>query len=167
MPRKKRVFYPPPKTSARPAPTLGPDARSLNDRSVSIDLSALAGRGQLKPGDRVRISTGLYAGETATVESVSGGVIPAVLVRTEAGMTRRARTIDLEIARPGSELKGQPEASAAPEAATEPAAPEAAAEAAAGPGSGPVPEPETVPDVSAVAEPEAAEPEAAEPTQPA
>jgi len=58
----------------------------VNDRSVSIDLSALAGRGQLKPGDKVRISSGLYAGETATVESVSGGVIPAVLVRTEAGV---------------------------------------------------------------------------------
>lgn len=126
----------------------------MNDRSVSIDLSALAGRGQLKPGDRVRISAGLYAGETATVESVSGGVIPAVLVRTEAGMTRRARTIDLEIARPGSEPKDQPEAPAAPEVA-------------AGPGSEPVPEPETVPDVSAVAEPEVAEPEAAEPTPPA
>ena len=142
MPRKKLVFYPPPKTSARPAPTLGPDARSVNDRSVSIDLSALAGRGQLKPGDRVRITTGLYSGETATVESVSGGVIPAVLVRTEAGMTRRARTIDLEIARPGSEPKTEAPAPAA----------------AAGPGSEPVSEPETVPEVSAVAEPEAAEP---------
>jgi hypothetical protein len=145
VPRKKRVFYPPPKTSARPAPTLGPDARSVNDRSVSIDLSALAGRGQLKPGDKVRISSGLYAGETATVESVSGGVIPAVLVRTEAGMTRRARTIDLEIARPGSDAKGPAQASESPEAA-------------AGPGSEPVPEPETVPEVTAVPEPEAAEP---------
>lgn len=145
MPRKKRVFYPPPKTSARPAPTLGPDARSGNDRSVSIDLSALAGRGQLKPGDRVRITTGLYVGETATVESVSGGVIPAVLVRTEAGMTRRARTIDLEIARPGSEPKAQPAAPANPEAA-------------AGPGSEPVPAAETVPEVTAVADPEPAEP---------
>lgn len=145
MPRKKRVFYPPPKTSARPAPTLGPDARSVNDRSVSIDLSALAGRGQLKPGDRVRITTGLYAGETATVESVSGGVIPAVLVRTEAGMTRRARTIDLEIARPGSEPKAAPAATASPESA-------------AGPGSEPVPEPETLPEVTAIPEPEAAEP---------
>jgi hypothetical protein len=145
VPRKKRVFYPPPKTSARPAPTLGPDARSVNDRSVSIDLSALAGRGQLKPGDKVRITSGLYSGETATVESVSGGVIPAVLVRTEAGMTRRARTIDLEIARPGSDAKGAAEAPANPEAA-------------AGPGSEPVPEPESVPEVTAVPEPEAAEP---------
>jgi hypothetical protein len=146
VPRKKRVFYPPPKTSARPAPTLGPDARSVNDRSVSIDLSALAGRGQLKPGDRVRIAAGLYAGETATVESVSGGVIPAVLVRTEAGMTRRARTIDHEIARPGSDSKGPAQAATNPEAA-------------AGPGSEPVPEPETVAEVTAVAEPEAAESE--------
>jgi hypothetical protein len=145
VPRKKRVFYPPPKTSARPAPTLGPDARSVNDRSVSIDLSALAGRGQLKPGDKVRITSGLYSGETATVESVSGGVIPAVLVRTEAGMTRRARTIDLEIARPGSDSKAPPESPTNPEAA-------------AGPGSEPVPEAESVPEVTAVPEPEAAEP---------
>ena len=152
MPRKKRVFYPPPKTSARPAPTLGPDARSVNDRSVSIDLSALAGRGQLKPGDKVRITSGLYSGETATVESVSGGVIPAVLVRTEAGMTRRARTIDLEIARPGSDSKGPAQASANPEAGA------ANPEAAAGPGTEPVPEMESVPEVTAVAEPEAAEP---------
>ena len=41
------------------------------------------------------MGTGLYAGETAVVESIAGGVIPAADVRTEAGRTRRVRTIDL------------------------------------------------------------------------
>ena len=35
-------------------------------------------------------------GEEAVVESIPGGVIPSVLVRTAAGRTRRVRTIDLE-----------------------------------------------------------------------
>jgi hypothetical protein len=41
------------------------------------------------------LGTGLYVGETAVVESISSGVIPAASVRTEAGRTRRVRTIDL------------------------------------------------------------------------
>jgi hypothetical protein len=45
----------------------------------------------------VRIAgTGLYAGEAAVIERMSGGVIPTALVRTEAGRTRQVRTIDLE-----------------------------------------------------------------------
>jgi len=40
--------------------------------------------------------SGLYAGEAAVVESLAGGLIPAALVRTEAGRARRARTIDLQ-----------------------------------------------------------------------
>ena len=40
--------------------------------------------------------SGLYNGEAAVVESLPGGVIPSALVRTEAGRTRRVRTIDLE-----------------------------------------------------------------------
>jgi len=63
---------------------------------ASINLSASTGRAGLKVGDRVRITgTGLYSGETAVVESIAGGVIPAADVRTEAGRTRRVRTIDL------------------------------------------------------------------------
>ena len=42
------------------------------------------------------VGGGLYTGEIAIVESVPGGVIPSALVRTEAGRTRRVRTIDLE-----------------------------------------------------------------------
>ena len=45
---------------------------------------------------------GLYAGEAAVIEKMATGVIPAALVRTEAGRTRQVRTIDLEpIAREG------------------------------------------------------------------
>jgi hypothetical protein len=44
----------------------------------------------------------LYAGEAAVIEKLTAGVIPAALVRTEAGRTRQVRTIDLEpIAREG------------------------------------------------------------------
>ena len=39
--------------------------------------------------------TGLYAGETADVQSLVPGVIAAAVVRTEAGQTRRVRTVDL------------------------------------------------------------------------
>jgi hypothetical protein len=62
-----------------------------------IDLTAGAGRAGVKVGDRVRIvGAGLYSGEIAVVESQPNGVIPSALVRTEAGRTRRVRTIDLE-----------------------------------------------------------------------
>ena len=50
--------------------------------------------------------SGLFEGEIALVESLAGGLIPAALVRTEAGRARRARTIDLEPVGPAP--KGQP-----------------------------------------------------------
>jgi transcription antitermination factor NusG len=56
----------------------------------------MTGGPETKVGARVRITSGLYAGELATVESVAGGVIPAVVVRTDTGRSRRARTVDLE-----------------------------------------------------------------------
>jgi hypothetical protein len=70
---------------------------------ATIDLTAGSGRAGLSIGDRVRISgSGLYAGEAAVIEKLTSGVIPAALVRTEAGRTRQVRTIDLEpIAREG------------------------------------------------------------------
>jgi hypothetical protein len=70
---------------------------------ATIDLNAGSGRAGLSVGDKVRISGGgLYAGETAVIEKLTSGVIPAALVRTEAGRTRQVRTIDLEpIAREG------------------------------------------------------------------
>jgi hypothetical protein len=64
---------------------------------ATIDLTAGSGRAGLSIGDRVRISgSGLYAGEAAVIEKLTSGVIPAALVRTEAGRTRQVRTIDLE-----------------------------------------------------------------------
>jgi hypothetical protein len=62
---------------------------------ANINLTAMTGRGDIVQGGRVRIGSGLYAGEIAIVESVIGGVIPAALVRTEAGRARRVRTVDL------------------------------------------------------------------------
>jgi hypothetical protein len=40
--------------------------------------------------------SGLYAGELAVIESLIDGVIPAAMVRTDAGRTRRVRSVDLE-----------------------------------------------------------------------
>lgn len=94
--RRKKITYPPAKTATKggsAAPVVDPRNQSV--RTVSIDTTAMLGRGELRIGDKVRIMSGLYAGEAAIVESVVGGVIPAALVRTEAGRTRRTRTIDL------------------------------------------------------------------------
>jgi hypothetical protein len=64
---------------------------------ATIDLNASRGKAGLAVGDRVRIAgSGLYTGEAAVIEKMVGGVIPAALVRTEAGRTRQVRTIDLE-----------------------------------------------------------------------
>lgn len=102
--RRRKVTYPPAKTATKgPPPILGAtDPRNPAGRTVSINLDAIGGRSSIGLGDKVRILTGLYAGEAAVVESVSGGVIPAVMVRTESGRTRRSRTVDLEPIRPGS-----------------------------------------------------------------
>lgn len=102
--RRRKVTYPPPKTATKgPPPMLGAnDPRNPAGRTVSINLTAVVGKSSIGLGDRVRILSGLYAGESAVVESEAGGVIPAVMVRTDSGRTRRSRTIDLEAIRPGS-----------------------------------------------------------------
>jgi hypothetical protein len=64
-------------------------------RVATINMGAMTGRADIAQGNRVQIGSGLYAGEFAIVESVIGGVIPAAVVRTESGATRRVRTIDL------------------------------------------------------------------------
>lgn len=94
MTRKRRPNYPPPRSSKGPAPAYVPP---VTPPTVAvINRQAGAGRPGIEVGLRVTIlGTGLYAGETAVVESVTGGVIPAATVRTEAGRTRRVRTIDL------------------------------------------------------------------------
>jgi hypothetical protein len=97
--RRRKVTYPPPKTatSGGSGASTGADARAAAaaSRVANINLQAMTGRAGIVQGTRVQITSGLYAGEFAIVESVVGGVIPAAVVRTEAGKTRRARTVDL------------------------------------------------------------------------
>jgi hypothetical protein len=98
VPRRK-VSYPPAKTANRPAPPTGlpTDPPYVRPTVATIDLTAGKGRAGLSVGGRVRIAgSGLYAGEVAVIERLVAGVIPAAVVRTEAGKTRQVRTIDLE-----------------------------------------------------------------------
>ena len=95
--RKRKTVYPPARTDTRPAPVdgAGPEAY-VRPTVATIDLNASRGKAGLAVGDRVRITgSGLYAGEAAVIEKLVSGVIPAALVRTESGSSRRARTIDL------------------------------------------------------------------------
>ena len=94
MPGRKRKVFIPPKKNAAPRPDQGD---RLPPAGVQINLAALDGRAGFGPGDKVRIlGTGLYAGETAVIEKMAGGVVPAAVVRTEAGRSRTVRTVDLE-----------------------------------------------------------------------
>jgi hypothetical protein len=92
--KKRRPTYRPPRSSKGPAPVYTPP---VTPPTVAV-INRQAGAGQtgIEVGMRVTVQgTGLYAGEIAVVESISGGVIPAADIRTEAGRTRRVRTIDL------------------------------------------------------------------------
>jgi hypothetical protein len=95
MTKKKRVNPYERRTSnrRRPAPTSdAPERPNL----ATINLEAAGGRSGLRVGDRVRIdSSGIYSGESAVVERLTSGPIPAALVRTDSGGTRQVRTIDL------------------------------------------------------------------------
>lgn len=92
----RRRFKPKP-AKIDPAATEAAAARAAiaASRVASINLGAMTGRADIAQGSRVRIASGLFAGEFAIVESVVGGVIPAAVVRTESGSSRRVRTIDL------------------------------------------------------------------------
>jgi hypothetical protein len=93
MARKRGSGYRPASGKARAPDRPVPVPSSV----VSIDRTAIVGRAGVAVGSRVRIlGSGLYAGELAIVERLVAGVIPAASVRTEAGNTRMARTIDLE-----------------------------------------------------------------------
>ena len=95
MTRKRKVFYPPSRSSKGAAPAAS--TRVIPDPSVAINRQAALGRSDIAVGASVRIlGTGLYAGENAVVERLVGGVIPAAQVRTTSGRTRQVRTIDLE-----------------------------------------------------------------------
>jgi hypothetical protein len=92
--RKRKVFIPPKKTAPKPQPGVENAGRP---GATSIHLGALEGRSGFAVGDKVRIlGTGLYAGETATIERMTHGAIPSAAVRTEAGRARTVRTVDLE-----------------------------------------------------------------------
>jgi len=112
--RKRRVAYPPPRSSKGPAPAYTPP---VTPRTVAV-INGQAGLGKagFEVGMRVTVlGTGLYTGQTAIVESIAGGVIPAAVVRTEAGRTRRVRTIDLvpaPLAAPDAENSEPPEGDA-------------------------------------------------------
>ena len=102
MTRKKKPYIPP-----RPAPTPNaapgdPIRNAPINRAVSINLQAMTGRADIRAGQRVEITAGLYEGETGMVESIVTGVIPAAVVRTEDGRSRRVRTIDLTPVDPGA-----------------------------------------------------------------
>lgn len=130
-PRKRKVTYPPPRSSRGPRPD--PTAAPIIPRTtVAIDPTAGVGRKGLSIGGRVRIiGTGLYAGEAATIERFAGSVIPAALVRTDSGRTRQVRTIDLEPIAPEAPKPAEPAAAPAAAATPEPAAAPEPAEAPA------------------------------------
>jgi hypothetical protein len=121
--RRRKVVYPPAKTATRsdPSAALDPRAAAAASRIVSINLNAMTGRAGIGQGGRVQITSGLYAGEFAIVESVVGGVIPAAVVRTEAGRTRRVRTVDLV---PAAKDAGAPKAEASASSEATPSQPE-------------------------------------------
>ena len=94
MSRKRKVVYPPSRSSRGPAPAYVPQ---VTPPTVAvINTQAGLGKSGIVPGMKVIIQgTGLYSGETVTVESLISGVIAAAVVRTESGQTRRVRTVDL------------------------------------------------------------------------
>lgn len=95
--RKRKTAYPPAKTETRQPRQVLDAEPYVRPTVATINLRAGGGRAGLSIGDRVRITgNGLYAGEAAVIEKLVSGVIPAALVRTEAGRTRQVRTIDLE-----------------------------------------------------------------------
>ncbi|MGD0863081.1 MAG: hypothetical protein ABSA21_10025 [Candidatus Limnocylindrales bacterium] len=97
--RKRKVTYPVARTATRQPRTAGQpgDPGYVRSTVASINLAALDIREDLVVGNRVRIGgEGLYAGELAVIEAIVGGIIPAAMVRTDAGKTRRVRAVDLE-----------------------------------------------------------------------
>lgn len=97
--KKRKVNYPAPRTASRQPRGVGlsGDRPIVRSTIAEINLRALDGRGDVGVGDSVRIGGGgLYAGELAIVHSIVGGVIPAAIVHTAAGKTRRVRAVDLE-----------------------------------------------------------------------
>ena len=95
--QKRRQICPPARTDTKPAPRAGAGPEPYVRPTVAtIDLNAGNGRAGLSVGDRVRIAGGgLYAGEAAVIEKLTSGVIPAALVRTDAGPHCPVHAVDL------------------------------------------------------------------------
>lgn len=99
MTKRKKQFYPPKVNKRAPTPA-GSDESYERPNLATINLEAGAGKAGFSVGDRVQIEgRGTYAGEVATIEKLSAGVIPSAVVRTASGATRHVRTIDLSPAR--------------------------------------------------------------------
>src|SRR6266550_5431464 len=98
MTKRKKQFFPPKVNKRAPTPA-GSDESYERPNLATINLQAGAGKSGFVVGDRVEISGGAHAGETATIERLSAGVIPSAVVRTASGGTRHVRTIDLAPAR--------------------------------------------------------------------
>ena len=105
---RRRVNPKPAKIVPGAAEAAAARAAIAASRVASINLGAMTGRADITQGSRVQIQSGLYAGEFAIVEAVVGGVIPAALVRTETGASRRVRTIDLVPAPKGASTTSAP-----------------------------------------------------------
>lgn len=97
--RKRKVTYPVARTATKQPRNAGlpGDPTYVRSTVATINLAALDVRDDLHVGHRVKIGgDGLYSGQLGVVESLSSGIIPAAVVRTDAGKTRRVRTVDLE-----------------------------------------------------------------------
>ena len=83
MTRKRKVVYPPSRSSKGTPPPRAPQVTPAT--VATINTQAGVGRAGIVPGMRVVIQgTGLYAGETAVVQSLVPGVIAAAVVKTDA-----------------------------------------------------------------------------------
>ncbi len=97
---RRKQSYPPAKTATRQTRGAGlaGDPTYVRPTVAKIDPAALEVRTDISVGDRVTIAGGgLYSGEQATVEAISHGSIPAMVVRTDEGKTRRVRGVDLQL----------------------------------------------------------------------
>jgi hypothetical protein len=97
--RKRKVTYPVARTATKQPRSAGlpGDPSYIRSTVATINLAALDVRDDLSVGSRVKIGgVGLYAGELAVVEALSNGIIPAAMVRTDSGKSRRVRAVDLE-----------------------------------------------------------------------
>ena len=95
--RKRKTNYPPAKTDKRPARPDGLPGDRARSTVAVIDVEAARGRSGLAVGGRVRVAgSGPYSNETVTITKLISGVIAQAIVTTDAGDSRRVRTIDLE-----------------------------------------------------------------------